>query len=114
MAFRNPARIGGGPAYLWMAARAKNALRRLAVLGGVGSAVFVIAIIAFVLVPKKASRRARVVASQIEPKLDSTPATQLRNRLIASMVSADSALTAARGARDTTTVTTVDTLSPAM
>jgi Mrp family chromosome partitioning ATPase len=96
-----------------MAARAKNALRRLAVLGGVGAAVFVIAIIAFVLVPKKASRSARVVASQIEPKLDSMPSTRLRNRSIASMVSADSALAVARGARDTTTISAADTLSPA-
>lgn len=114
MAFRNPARIGGGPAYLWMAARAKNALRRLSVLAGVGAAVFVIAIIAFVLVPKKASRRARVVASQIEPKLDSTATVQLRSRSIAAMVSADSGLAAARGARDTTSVFTADTLSPAL
>jgi Mrp family chromosome partitioning ATPase len=114
MAFRNPARIGGGPAYLWMAARAKNALRRLAVFGGVGAAVFVIAIIAFVLVPKKASRRARIVASQIEAKLDSGPSAQLRRRSIATTISSDSALVAARGVKDTTTAVATDTLSPAM
>lgn len=96
MAFRNPAHIGGGPAYLWMAARAKNSLRRVAVLGTIAAAVFVIAIIAFVLVPKKASRRAKIVAASIGAKADSTRLTLERNQADAQIRIADSALAAAR------------------
>ena len=60
------ARMSGGSAYLWMAARARNALRRVVVFGIVGGVVFIAALIAFVLVPRNASRKALAVAAQIE------------------------------------------------
>jgi len=53
--------MSGGSAYLWMAARARNALRRVMVFGIVGGVVFIGALIAFVLVPRNASRRALAV-----------------------------------------------------
>jgi len=40
-----------------MAARARNALRRVVVFGIVGGVVFIAALIAFVLVPRNASRK---------------------------------------------------------
>src|SRR5918998_3497767 len=46
----------------WMAARARNSVRRLGLIGGVGTVVMVAAILALVLVPRGAQRAARVVA----------------------------------------------------
>ncbi len=104
----------GGPAYLWVAARAKNALRRLTVLGGIATAVFVFAIIAFVLVPKKASRRAEVVAAKMEVKEDSSAATRLGSEATARIRSADSLLAVARGATRPVGAIPVDTFPPAI
>ena len=67
------ARMSGGSAYLWMAARARNALRRVVVFGIVGGVVFIGALIAFVLVPRNASRKAQEVAARIETLTDSAP-----------------------------------------
>jgi len=57
------ARMSGGSAYLWMAARARNALRRVLVFGIVGGVVFIAALIAFVLI----STAAFVAASASAP-----------------------------------------------
>jgi Mrp family chromosome partitioning ATPase len=96
MTFRTTSRLSSGPTYLWVSARAKNALRRIGVLGGIASAVFVFAIIAFVLVPKKASRRAQLVASTIAAKEDSTPAARARDEARLKIAAADSLLSIAR------------------
>ena len=92
------ARMSGGSAYLWMAARARNALRRVVVFGIVGGVVFIAALIAFVLVPRNASRKALAVAAQIEAKNDSSPAVAARDRYLAEVTTVDSALDAARRA----------------
>jgi len=104
MPFRTTSRLASGPAYLWVSARAKNAIRRVAVLGGVATAVFIFAIIAFVLVPKKASQRAQLVAATIEVKQDSTPAARVRDQARTRTATADSLLSVAG----------VDTFPPAM
>ena len=96
MRLRNATRIGGGHAYLWMSARARNALRRGAVLGSIAAGVFVGALIAFILVPKKASSRAKIVAARIERKLDSTTAVQGREAARVAIRIADSSMSAAR------------------
>ncbi|HEV7595028.1 MAG TPA: hypothetical protein VGO33_08520 [Gemmatimonadaceae bacterium] len=108
------ARMSGGSAYLWMAARARNALRRVVVFGIVGGIVFIAALIAFVLVPRNASRKALAVAAQIEAKTDSTPAVAARNRYLAEVTAVDSALDAARRAANPPPAAVIDTFPPAV
>ena len=108
------ARMSGGSAYLWMAARARNALRRVVVFGIVGGVVFIAALIAFVLVPRNASRKALAVAAQIEAKSDSAPAVAARNRYLAEVTAVDSALDGARRAANPAPVPVIDTFPPAV
>src|SRR3981081_1080257 len=108
------ARMSGGSAYLWMAARARNALRRVVVFGIVGGIVFIAALIAFVLVPRNASRKALAVAAQIEAKTDSTPAVAARNRYLAEVTAVDSALDAARRAANPPPPAGRETFPPAV
>src|SRR5207237_9070082 len=92
------ARMSGGSAYLWMAARARNALRRVAVFGIVGGVVFIAALIAFVIVPRSASKKALAVASRIEARTDSAPTVAARDRYLTQVNTADSILSATRPA----------------
>ena len=108
------ARMSGGSAYLWMAARARNALRRVVVFGIVGGIVFIAALIAFVLVPRNASRKALAVAAQIEAKSDSSPAVAARDRYLAEVTAVDSALDAARRAANPAPAPVIDTFPPAV
>jgi Mrp family chromosome partitioning ATPase len=108
------ARMSGGSAYLWMAARARNALRRVVVFGIVGGVVFIAALIAFVLVPRNASRKALAVASQIEAKSDSSTAVAARDRYLAEVTAVDSALDAARRAANPAPAPVIDTFPPAV
>jgi Mrp family chromosome partitioning ATPase len=108
------ARMSGGSAYLWMAARARNALRRVVVFGIVGGVVFIAALIAFVLVPRNASRKALAVAAQIEAKNDSSPAVAARDRYLAAVTAVDSVLDAARRAANPVPAPVIDTFPPAV
>jgi Mrp family chromosome partitioning ATPase len=108
------ARMSGGSAYLWMAARARNALRRVVVFGIVGGVVFIAALIAFVLVPRNASRKALAVASQLEAKSDSAPAVAVRNRYLAELTAVDSTLDTVRRAVTPVPATVIDTFPPAV
>jgi Mrp family chromosome partitioning ATPase len=108
------ARMSGGSAYLWMAARARNALRRVVVFGIVGGVVFIGALIAFVLVPRNASRKALAVASRIEARTDSTPAVSARDRYLAELTAVDSTLDSARRAATPVPVAVIDTFPPAV
>jgi Mrp family chromosome partitioning ATPase len=108
------ARMSGGSAYLWMAARARNALRRVLVFGIVGGVVFIAALIAFVLVPRNASRKALAVAAQIEAKSDSSPAVAARDRYLAEVTAVDSTLDAARRAANPVPAPVIDTFPPAV
>ena len=106
--------MSGGSAYLWMAARARNALRRVVVFGVVGGVVFIAALIAFVVVPRNASRKALAVASKIEARTDSTPAVAARNRYLAEVTTTDSTLNAARQAAIPVPTPVIDTFPPAV
>jgi Mrp family chromosome partitioning ATPase len=106
--------MSGGSAYLWMAARARNALRRVVVFGIVGGVVFIAALIAFVLVPRNASRKALAVAAQIEAKNDSSPPAAARDRYLAEVTAVDSALDAARRAANPVPAPVIDTFPPAV
>src|SRR3954469_2703609 len=108
------ARMSGGSAYLWMAARARNALRRVVVFGIVGGVVFIAALIAFVLVPRNASRKALAVAAQIEAKADSSPAVAARDRYLAEVTATDSVLDATRRALNPPPAPVIDTFPPAV
>ncbi|MDQ6871672.1 MAG: hypothetical protein M3037_06620 [Gemmatimonadota bacterium] len=108
------ARMSGGSAYLWMAARARNALRRVVVFGIVGGVVFIAALIAFVLVPRNASRKALAVAAQIEAKSDSSSAVSARDRYLAEVTAFDSTLNAARRAANPVPAPVIDTFPPAV
>ena len=108
------ARMSGGSAYLWMAARARNALRRVVVFGIVGGVVFIAALIAFVIVPRNASRKALAVASRIEARTDSSPAVTARDRYLAEVNNTDSVLNAARQAAMPVPVPVIDTFPPAV
>src|SRR6266542_99379 len=110
MTSRNPAR--GGPGYAWMTARARNAVRRSGVFGTIAGVVFVFAIIAFVVVPRKASHTARTVVARVETKRDSMPATRVREAALAGIKAADSQLSVARGRASTVPLTAVDTFPP--
>lgn len=108
------ARMSGGSAYLWMAARARNALRRVVVFGIVGGVVFVAALIAFVVVPRNASRKALAVASRIEARTDSAPAVAARDGYLAEVTGTDSVLNAARLAAMPVAIPVIDTFPPAV
>jgi len=106
--------MSGGSAYLWMAARARNALRRVVVFGIVGGVVFIAALIAFVVVPRNASRKALAVASRLEARTDSAPAVAARDRYLAEARSTDSVLNAARLAAMPVVTPVIDTFPPAV
>lgn len=108
------ARMSGGSAYLWMAARARNALRRVVVFGIVGGVVFIAALIAFVIVPRSASRKALAVASKLEARTDSSPAVAARDRYLAEVTRNDSVLNAARLAAMPVPTPVIDTFPPAV
>ena len=108
------ARMSGGSAYLWMAARARNALRRVLVFGIVGGVTFIAALIAFVVVPRSASRKALAVASRIETRSDSAPAVAARDRFLAQANNADSIMNATRAALAPQPVAVIDTFPPAV
>jgi len=108
------ARMSGGSAYLWMAARARNALRRVVVFGVVGGVVFITALIAFVLVPRSASRKALAVAARIEARTDSVPTIAARDRYLAELNVADSVMNATRRALIPVPAAVIDTFPPAV
>ncbi|MFL5481562.1 MAG: hypothetical protein ACJ8AK_05185 [Gemmatimonadaceae bacterium] len=108
------ARMSGGSAYLWMAARARNALRRVLVFGIVGGVTFIAALIAFVVVPRSASRKALAVASRIETRSDSAPEVAARDRFLTQTNTADSIMNATRAALAPQPVAVIDTFPPAV
>src|SRR4051812_40106582 len=108
------ARMSGGSAYLWMAARARNALRRVLVFGIVGGVVFIGALIAFVIVPRSASRKALAVASRIETRTDSAPTVAARDRFLTQGTTADSIMNAVHVALAPQPAAVIDTFPPAV
>lgn len=106
--------MSGGSAYLWMAARARNALRRVVVFGIVGGVVFISALIAFVIVPRNASRKALAVAASIESRTDSGPTAAARGRYLAELTATDSVLNATRRALMPVPAAVIDTFPPAV
>jgi Mrp family chromosome partitioning ATPase len=100
--------------YLWTSARALNASRRIAVMGVVGGLVFVCALIAFVLVPRQASKTAVAVAASLQEKPDSSVPGSQRLRALAGISAADSILSQARRTVLPIPAAPVDTFPPEM
>lgn len=76
--------------------------------------MFIAALIAFVVVPRNASRKALAVASRIEARVDSSPAVAARNRYQSDLTTADSVLNAARLAAMPVVTPVIDTFPPAV
>ena len=102
----------GGASYWWTSSRARNASRRFAIMGIVGGLVFIASLIAFVLVPRQATRAAVRVSSTMEERPDSNRTVLLRNRAAAQIAAADSMLDAARRIVAPAPVAVVDTFPP--
>lgn len=102
----------GGTSYWWMSARSKNASRRFAVMGIVGGLVFIAALIAFVLVPRQATKAAVRVSATLEERPDSSRTVADRGRATAAMASADSVLAFARQVVVASAVQVIDTFPP--
>jgi hypothetical protein len=102
----------GGASYWWTSSRARNASRRFAVMGIVGGLVFLASLIAFVLVPRQATRAAVRVSSTIEERPDSNRTVAVRNRAAAQIAAADSMLKAARQTVLPSPVAVIDTFPP--
>lgn len=95
-----------------MSSRSKNASRRFAVMGIVGGLVFIAALIAFVLVPRQATRAAVSVSARLEERPDSGQTVAIRNRAAAEIAAADSMLSVARRTIAPPPAAVVDTFPP--
>ncbi|HUQ20026.1 MAG TPA: hypothetical protein VM099_10475 [Gemmatimonadaceae bacterium] len=98
--------------YLWTSARALNASRRYAAMGIAGGLVFLCALIAFIVVPRQATKAAVAVAASLEQKPDSTQASSSRLRALAGITAADSMLGIARRTVAPAPVAPIDTFPP--
>ena len=96
-----------------MSSRSRNASRRFAVIGIAGGLVFLAALIAFVLVPRQATRAAVRVSATLEERPDSNRTVVIRNRAAAQIALADSMLEAARKTIAPPPAAVVDTFPPA-
>jgi Mrp family chromosome partitioning ATPase len=105
-------RAATSSSYLWMSARALNASRRPTIMGIVGGLVFICALIAFVLVPRQASKAAVAVAAALQERPDSTGMVGVRDRALAEMAGADSMLAVAHRVTTPTPIAPVDTFPP--
>lgn len=102
--FQNPfrkaiARFAGNstPARaLWMSARSRNAMHRPVFIGTVSVTTFVAALVALIVVPQQARRKAEVIAPRPEERVDTTAAVQALNLATARLTAAESALAVSR------------------
>ena len=81
-------------------------------MGIAGGFVFVAALIAFILVPRQASRAAVAVSASLQEKSDSSGLVGVRDRARLAMATADSILASARSIAPAKPVVPVDTFPP--
>lgn len=81
-------------------------------MGIVGGLVFIASLIAFVLVPRQATRAAVRVSATIEERPDSNRTVALRDRAVARIANADSMLNIARRVVPTAQIAVADTFPP--
>jgi Mrp family chromosome partitioning ATPase len=108
----------GNPTYVWIAARARNALRRRALVSTVTGITFVGVLIGLVLMPRETTRLVRIASQHPSEKpADTTGASDALALSRASIEQADSALAAARrviALQQRPAAAAPDTLSPAL
>lgn len=106
------------PTYAWIAARARNALRRRALVSAVSGAAFVCVLIGLILIPRETTRLVRVASQHPSEKpVDTTASADALVLARASIRQADSALAAARrvvALQRPAVAIPQDTLSPAL
>ncbi|HEV2644583.1 MAG TPA: hypothetical protein VGT98_17855, partial [Candidatus Elarobacter sp.] len=103
--------------YVWLAARARNALRRRALVSIAAGVAFVAALIGLVLMPRETTRTRSTVTYRAEPRPDTMVAAAAADSATRALNHVDSALAAARRAMastQTAAAAPVDTLSPAL
>jgi hypothetical protein len=81
-------------------------------MGIAGGLVFLVSLIAFVLVPRQATRAAVRVSSTLEERPDSNRTVAVRNRAAAQIAATDSMLNAARRTIAPAPVAVIDTFPP--
>jgi Mrp family chromosome partitioning ATPase len=96
----------------WLAARARNALRRPLRIGGVSVAVFLTALVTLVLIPRQANRAARILVPRPEEYPDTMLLLRKAVRAGAEASAADSALAHAR--TRALRIAAADTLPPVL
>ncbi|MEO6779273.1 MAG: AAA family ATPase [Gemmatimonadaceae bacterium] len=109
---------GNKATYVWIAARARNALRRRALVSAVSGVAFLCALIGLILIPRETTRLVHIASQHPTEKPADTAATLDALTLArASMRQADSGLAAARrvaALQQQPAVVATDTLSPAL
>jgi Mrp family chromosome partitioning ATPase len=96
----------------WLAARARNALRRPLRIGGVSVAVFMTALVTLVLIPRQANRAARILVPRPDEYPDSALLLRRAAQGAANVTAAESALGRAR--TRALRIAAADTLPPAL
>jgi len=97
----------------WMAARAKNAMRRPVFIGALSIGAFIVALVALIVVPQQMQRAARRVAPQPSERVDTLSALAAFELARARLRAADDSLNASRRAAQAAFQSVaVDTLSP--
>ncbi len=84
------------PTYVWIAARARNALRHRVLVSIVTGATFILALIGLILMPREATRIVRMTSVRPGRTMDTTAAADAVTLARTSIERADSALAAAR------------------
>ncbi len=103
--------------YPWLAARARNALRRRMLVGVSCGVAFIVALLGLVLIPREATHVARSITTRMAPRPDTSTASAALSHARSELHFADSSIAAARRAVVTTVAAAPpappqDTLSP--
>src|SRR5437773_5734949 len=100
------------PPHIWLAARARNAVKRPVFIGAVSIATFAAALVALVLTPQQARRLSREPVALLGERPDTEPLIAARAQAVARRAAADSALKGARRMAAPAPPPVADTLSP--
>jgi hypothetical protein len=100
------------PRATYLAARARNAMQRPIFIGAISVGTFVTAIVALVVVPQQAQRRAQAIAPKPGERPDTIVLAQGVTAASVRVAAADSALTAARVKAALLSQATAETIDP--
>ncbi len=100
------------PRAIWLAARARNAVRRPVFIAAVGLGTFVAALIALVLAPQQVKHRGEPRVSDVGTRPDTAQLIAAVNQSRMRLAVAETSLAMARVRAATTPVQEIDTLSP--